>query len=361
MLGALFGRSQMRDDDQTYLSSSLETAKFFYYRGRGHLLRFLGNRVKWHIYPRLHLLPRFPDHVDIEGSSACNMKCPMCFTITDEYKDNVKLTHMKFDLFRKIVDECVEHGAFSIRLSWRGEPTLNPKFIEMARYAKSRGIKEVSSLTNLLKLTPAMFEELVDIQMDWLTISFDGLGETYNEIRAPADFDEAVAKIREFSVIKKRKRSRKPVIKIQGIWPAMKENPQEFYDTFRGIANQVAINPLLDYLRQDKEVVYRNNFTCPVLWQRLVIGADGKVSLCIHDELSHHTVGDVARQSLYDIWNGPELKMAREVHLRHAGVERYAACRECFLPRASETVSAKIGQRLVVINNMVNRPDVVGK
>jgi len=361
MLGALFRRTEMRDDDQTYLSSSLETAKFFYYRGRGHLLRFLDNRMKWHVYPRLRLLPTFPDHVDIEASSACNMKCPMCFTITDEYKDNVKLTHMKFDLFRKIVDECVVRGVFSIRLSWRGEPTLNPKFVEMARYAKNRGIKEVSSLTNLLKLTPAMFEELVEIQMDWLTISFDGLGDTYNEIRAPAKFDEAVAKVRAFSEIKKKKRSLKPVVKIQGVWPAVKENPQEFYDTFRGIANQVAINPLLDYLRNDKEVVYRNNFTCPVLWQRLAIGADGKVSLCIHDEMSHHIVGDVNEQSIYDIWNGPELKAAREAHLRHAGIANYVACQQCFLPRASETVSAQVGDRLVAVHHMVNRPDVVGK
>lgn len=206
-----------------------------------------------------------------------------------------------------------------------------------------------------------MFEELVEIQMDWLTISFDGLGDAYNEIRAPAKFDEAIAKIREFSEIKKRKRSLKPVAKIQGIWPAVKENPKEFYDAFQGIADQVAVNPLLDYLRNNHEIVYRDNFTCPVLWQRLAAGADGKVSLCIHDELSHHIVGDVNNQSIHDIWNGPELTAARQAHLRHAGIERDAAYRECFLPPASETVSAQVGQRLVVINNMVNRPDVVGK
>jgi len=90
----LFKRSEMRDDDQTYLSSLGESVCFIYHRGRGHLLRFLRNRVKWHIYPRLHLLPSFPDHVDIEASSACNMRCPMCFTITEEYKTNVTYGHI---------------------------------------------------------------------------------------------------------------------------------------------------------------------------------------------------------------------------------------------------------------------------
>lgn len=357
----LFNRFEMRDDDQTYLSSLGESVRFIYYRGKGHLLRFLQNRVKWHIYPRLHLLPKFPDHVDIEASSACNMRCPMCFTITEEYEKNVKLTVMKLDLFKKIVDECVEHRAFSIRLSWRGEPTLNPNFVEMARYAKARGIKEVSSLTNALKLTPTMFEELVDIGLDWLTISFDGMGETYNRIRKPAKFEDAVEKIRAFHEIKKRKRSFKPVVKIQGVWPAVKENPQAFYDTFRGIVDQVAINPLLDYLRKDSGIVYRKNFTCPVLWQRLAIGAEGKVSLCIHDELSHHIVGDVVKQSIYEIWNGVLLRMAREAHLKHVGVQKYKACAECFLPRASQPVTASLGGRIVTVKNMVNRPDVVGQ
>ncbi len=357
----LFSRSDMRDDDQTYLSSLWESARFVYYRGKGHLFRFVRNRIKWHIYPRFHILPKFPDHVDIEASSACNMRCPMCFTITDEYKTNVKLTVMKFDLFKKIVDECVEHGAFSIRLSWRGEPTLNPKYVEMARYAKTRGIKEVSSLTNALKLTPAMFEELVDVGMDWLTISFDGMGETYNRIRAPAKFDEAVAKIRIFHEIKERKGSVKPVVKIQGVWPAVKEDPQGFYDTFRDIVDQVAVNPLLDYLRKDSEIVYRKDFTCPVLWQRLAIGADGKVPLCIHDELSHHIIGDVNRQSIYDIWNGPLLREAREAHLTHVGVQKYKACAECFLPRASQPVTATVSGRTMTIENMVKRPDVVGQ
>ena len=352
--------SDMRDNDQTALSSLLESARFVYYRGKGHMLRFIRNRIRWHIYPQLRRLTPFPDHVDIEASSACNMRCPMCFTTTQAFKTNVTLTLMKFELYRKIIDECARHGAFSIRLSWRGEPTLNPRFVDMVRYAKARGIKEVSSLTNALKLTPAMFEALIDADMDWLTISFDGMGETYNRIRAPATFDEAVAKIREFHAIKQRKRSRKPVVKIQGIWPAIKDDPQAFYETFRGIVDQVSVNPLLDYLRKDEDIVYRKQFTCPVLWQRLAVGADGKVSLCIHDEISHHVIGDLNQQTIAELWNGPALREAREAHIKHLGVKRYKACAECFLPRASQPELATVDGRTVAVQQMVNRPDVVG-
>ena len=353
----------MRDNDQTYMSSAFESARFMFYRGRGHMARYLLNRTRWHVYPRFRMLTGFPDHVDIETCSACNMRCPMCFTITDAYKTNVNLAVMRFDLFKKIVDECVENGAFSIRLSWRGEPTLNPRFVQMARYAKMAGIKDVSSLTNLLRLTPEMFEELVDVQMDWLTISFDGMGETYNRIRAPAKFDEAVEKIRQFSEIKKKRKSKKPVVKVQGVWPAVKEDPQAFYDLFRGVVDQVAVNPLLDYLRKDDrgQIVYREKFTCPILWQRLAVGADGLVSLCIHDELSHHVIGNVNEQSIREIWNGPGLAAARRAHIGHKGVEEYSACQECFLPRASERMTMRIENRLIAVEKMINRPDVVGE
>ena len=60
----LFNRSNMRDNDQSYLISASESLKFNYYRAKGHLFRYLGNRIKWHMYPRLHVLPSFPDHVD---------------------------------------------------------------------------------------------------------------------------------------------------------------------------------------------------------------------------------------------------------------------------------------------------------
>ena len=81
----------------------------------------------------------------------------------------------------------------------------------MTRYAKEKGILEVSTLTNGLRLNPEQFEEMVDAGLDWLTISFDGMGETYERIRKPAKFDDAVEKIRQYDAIKKRRGTQKPV------------------------------------------------------------------------------------------------------------------------------------------------------
>lgn len=341
-------------------SGFLKHLGFHWKRGRGHPLRYLWNRVRWHWYPRFRIAGRAPDHVDLELSSSCNMKCPMCYTVTGAFKKNVPHQNMDFALFRRIVDELARHGVYSIRLSWRGEPTLNPHFMACVRYAKEKGIPEVDSLTNALRLTPAMFEELVDLQMDWLTVSFDGTGETYERIRRPARFEEMVEKIRCFSEIKRRKRSVKPVVRLQGVWPAIAEDPERYFSTFEPLVDEVSVNTLLDYLHNDVEIQYLKNFTCPVPFQRLVIGSDGRAFMCINDELGREPVGDARTQPIGEIWTGPAMARIRATHIRCKGVETLAPCRDCYQPRVTEPVPVRVGNRVIVLDQLSGRPQQVG-
>lgn len=335
--------------------------RFHLARGHGHLLRYAWNRVRWHIYPRLRLAGTYPDHVDLELSAVCNMKCPMCYTTTDAFKVAVPHVNMDFDLFRKVVDELAAHRVYSIRLSWRGEPTVNRHFVECVRYAKTAGIREVDSLTNALRLTPAMFEELVDLRMDWLTISFDGTGATYEKIRKPAKYDEMVAKISEFAAIKRRKRSVKPVVRIQGVWPAIAEDPERYFATFEPIVDEVSVNTLLDYLHNDHGIQYIPNFTCPVPFQRLVIGSDGRAFMCINDELGRVPIGDARTQSVREIWNGEPMRRVRETHRRCQGTQTYAPCHDCYQPRLTTKVPQHVGHRTIHLEDLVGRPQAIGK
>jgi len=344
-----------------YLSPFWKTLMFHYGRGQGHLLRYAKNRFRWHYGPRLNWVGDFPDHVDLELASVCNMKCPMCYTVTEEFKDQVPAKVLDFDLFKRLVDECAAHRVFSLRLSFRGEPTLHPRFVECARYAKARGIPEISSLTNALKLTAPMFAELVDMQFDWLTISFDGLGKTYDEIRKPATFEGMVARIREFRAIRDRKRSRKPVLRIQTVWPAIREDPQAFYDLFEPIVDQVCYIPLHDYLHKDSQIEYLEDFTCPVPWQRLVVSSDGRILMCINDELGRHIVGDTRQQSLKEIWNSEAVRAVRQTHLRGEGYRKLVPCKACNMPRRTAMVSHTIRGKAWLVEEVVGRPQEIGR
>lgn len=350
----------MKINKDQVIPSRLNKLKFDYKRGSGHLFAYLMNRFRWHYYPRFRHVARFPDHVDIEISSACDMKCPMCYTITDEFKTHIKKKFMELDLFKKIIDECVKYGTYSIRISLRGEPFIHEHVVEMIRYAKDNGIKEVSSLTNNLAMTPALFKDVMDAGLDWLTISFDGLGKTYEWIRKPAGFEESYEKIKEYKRLKMKGHSWKPVIKIQTVWPAIKDNAKEYFNAFEPYVDDIAINPLIDYLHKDEDIAYEDNFICPVLYQRLAISSDGIVLLCSNDEFNEHTIGNVNTETIYSIWHGEKLKKAREIHERHEGVKLLAPCKQCYLPRKTKPVTGYVGHKKIVIDKYINRPDEVG-
>ena len=344
-----------------YLSSKLDFFKFNLKRGKGHLFSYLMDRFRWNFYPRIRHVSTFPTHIDLELSSACNLNCPMCYTTTDEFKKNVERTSMQFDLFKKVVDECTKYKShYSIRLSWRGEPFLNPKAFEMIEYAKKKGIKEVSTLTHGGFLDPDKFEKLIDLGLDWLTISTDGVGEQYEKIRAPLNFDEHLKKIKEYKAIKKRRNTTKPIIKIQGVWPAVEKSPDEYYNTFAPLADQVVASPLIDYLRMDTEREYIKDFVCPVLYERLTIGSDGKAYLCYNDEMSSTVVGDINSEKVFDVWHGDKLEKAREIHLKHMGVTELAPCKFCMYPRATKKEKKSVNKKNINVENYTNRPQKIG-
>jgi len=318
-------------------------------------------RRLWTELPITRTVREYPLLLDIELASACNLKCPMCYTITEEFKTKVAKGLIDWDLFRKIIDE-VKGKVFAVRLSLRGESTLHKKFIDCIRYCKEAGIKEISTLTNGSKLRGDYLKDVVHAGIDWITISIDGTGKTYEKIRKPIKFEEICENLRQIKIFKNENNLIKPVIKVQGIWPAVRENPELYYNTFSELADLVAFNPLIDYLRNDHHIDYEEGFSCPQLYQRLVIGSDGRVMMCSNDEDSAQVVGDANRQTIHEIWHSPELFKIRTIHEKPQGFKEIPICKKCYYPRKTEiNESAKVNDRIILINNYTHRAQVVGK
>ncbi len=318
-------------------------------------------RQEWFDFPQAKKIREYPLQVDLELSSACNLKCPMCYTITDEFKNNVSRQFMDFDLVKRIIDE-VAGKVYALRLSWRGEATLHPNFIEIIQYAKSSGIKEVSFLTNAGKLDLDFFVKIANAGADWISISIDGTGETYNNIRKPLKFEETLAKIKAIKEYKDINGLIKPVIKIQSIWPAIRQNPEEYYNTFAPYVDLIAFNPLIDYLHNDSEILYEDNFSCPQLYERVFVSSTGEVVLCNGDENGNYIIGNADNETIYDIWHGEKLNKIRDLHRQKDGFMSMDICRRCFYPRkTAPNESAIVNGREVVIENYINRQQEVGK
>jgi radical SAM protein with 4Fe4S-binding SPASM domain len=328
-------------------------------RGAGWEAEYAEYRRNWSRFAREQIVSDFPLLVDIELSSLCNLRCPMCYTITDEFKQQVNATRMDWALYTRIIDE-IGGKVPAIRLSLRGEATLHKRFIDAIRYAKDHGIKEVSTLTHGGKLTPEFFTRMVDAGIDWITISVDGVGATYEEVRKPLKFNDLLEKLKAMKRIKAERGLPRPVIKIQGIWPAIQVDPQGYYDTFEPLSDLVAFNPLIDYLSKDTEIEYLDNFSCPQQYQRLVIGADGRVMKCSNDEENREVIGDINTETVHQVWHGEKMQQTRELHKRPRGFMESAVCRKCYLPRKTEDEKAAIGNRTFIVQNYINRNQIIG-
>ncbi|MBM3566616.1 MAG: radical SAM protein, partial [Alphaproteobacteria bacterium] len=322
-------------------------------RGAGVEAAYAENRRQWSEYPKRQHVADYPLHVDLELASICNLRCPMCYTITEEFRRHVNAKLMDFDLFTRLVDECAAGGVYSIRLSFRGEAFLHPQFVKAVHYAKDKGIREVSTLTNGARIDESMFTEIMEAGIDWITFSIDGVGKTYEDIRRPNKFDRMVEKLSNFRKIRDAAGRAKPAIKVQSILPAIEADPQEFYGIFAPISDMVSANPLIDFMLDKSTMPKIPDFTCPQIYQRLVIGADGLAMMCSNDENGEHLVGDANKQTLLEIWRGPTMTRVREIHQRHRGAAELAPCAKCYLPLAVAETEVQVGTRTVIAEKYV--------
>ncbi len=272
-----------------------------------------------------------PLSIDIEIAAICDLACPHCsreFLVTPDKLIN-------FDLYTSIIDQAVKLDVPSVKLIWRGEPLLHPKVKELIQYAKQSGIIEVIINTNATNLDEKKANELIDSGLDQLIYSFDGgTKETYEKMRPGRfkknKFEDVYNNIKNFSKIKKKRKSKFPITKIQMI---MTKDTRNEIDNFHRIFNDIiddvtvtqynerggSINDLGEEIR-DKILRYLNKNNLPLttpymvdidnnifvslkrkpceqIYQRLMVTYSGRVGMCCHDWGARHGIGYLSEEA----------------------------------------------------------------
>jgi len=200
-------------------------------------------RRKWKENPRDRVVGHFPIHLDIEATNACNLRCTMC-PRTDMVRSGVfwKLQSFDFDAYKRLIDEGVQHGLCSVKFNILGEPMLNPRLVEMIEYAKQAGVIDTMFNTNATRLDEDMSRRLIGSGLDKLLFSFDSpYRDTYNRIRAGADYDKVLANIRRFVGIRDETGSVTPFTRVLMVVTDENKDEQEaFRELFEPIVDAVA-------------------------------------------------------------------------------------------------------------------------
>lgn len=291
-------------------------------------------RRKWTHNPQKFILENLPLHVDVEPTSLCNLRCPMCQSVRAKNAGSPEFEReglMEMSLFRKVIDDISDGeggGTQAIKLSCRGEPLLHPNLVEMVRYAKQRNILEVAFNTNGVLLTKELSEQLLDAGLDCLFFSFDAATkETYEKIRIGAEYEPVLHNIRKFVSLRNAKKAFGTMVRVGMVVTDVNQDETEaFLRLFEGIADLINFNKESRDMTKISENTVRDErngallnirehgFICSMPWQRLRVYWDGSIGLCCNDYWGAVSHLNVKEYSIEEIWKRLDIQRYRDAH-----------------------------------------------
>jgi len=295
--------------------------------------KFQEYRRKWRENPEKGIAGDFPLFLDIEVTSACNLKCPFCATT---YRGNkIKKGFMKFELLKKIIDEGMDLGLYGCKFNIRGEPLLHIEIDKFVKYAKDKGLIDVYFNTNAQLLDLEMSEKLIDAGLDRVSVSIEGYTkDVYEKYRYPGKFDILKKNIAGLINQKAKKNVIHPKIRIQSVLiPELINDLENYKNYWNDYAGEISY---LDYKEmKEKQYGIESAWVCPELWQRMGIFWDGTIIPCNHDDDALLRLGNANETSIKKCWNSEELNRIRRMHVERLS-HKIKACDGCYL-RDSET------------------------
>jgi len=289
---------------------------------------FMEYRRKWVEWPRDFYLGDFPLFIDIETTSACNLRCPFCATTWRAEK--IKKGFVKFDIVKKIIDEGFENGLYGVKFNVRGEPLLHPEIDKFIRYAKKKGLKDVYFNTNGMLLTEEVSKKLIDAGLDRISISFEGhTKDVYEKYRVGARYETVLGNIENLQLLKSKLSVKYPRIRIQTVMlPDIKCDFEAYRKFWIRRVDEVGFLDYKDMKNKKRGIQYP--WACPQIWQRMCVFWDGTILPCNHDDDALLALGNAGDISIKEAWHSEKLNAVRDAHKK--GVSHtIPACNGCYL------------------------------
>lgn len=288
-------------------------------------------------------LNSYPLCLFICPGNICNLKCKLCPTGLNQ--EGRKKGFMKFEDFKKIIDECGPY-LYDIQLYNWGEPFLNKDLIKMARYAKQKyGIRIIIS-SNLMVLDDKMIKDIIDSEIDMLIFSLHGISnESLEKYQTGTDPKKVFSNVLKLIKLKEKQNKTKPI--IQWHFVVNKYNEEEI-KLAEKLSKEYRINQLslvklapnfrTIHLKNEKErfeelkkwnpknekhsfynyktgkrKFFEPNCTWP--WFSSSINWNGSVSPCCGLWYEKYDFGNCLKSSFKNVWNNQKYQNARKAIL----------------------------------------------
>jgi radical SAM protein with 4Fe4S-binding SPASM domain len=267
---------------------------------------------------------------------------------------------MDLSLFKKVVMQCQEFGISDISLHTIGEPLLHPHIIDIIKITKESNLKVLLS-TNALLLDKQISEAIITSGLDFIRYSIEGIDKSsYEQIRCGSNFERVMSNIAYFKKIRDSQ-GRSPYITINSImmksllgtvadfYRLWGKFADEIYFTYIGNFNQIPHEEIKNEVLKEEPPLKRR--PCYMLWETMVVQWDGKVSACCMDFENELIVGDINKNTLWEIWESDIYNKIRQYHLKRE-FNPISLCKRCDAGNRSTVMELfKLNQSLLKLKN----------
>jgi pyruvate-formate lyase-activating enzyme len=294
---------------------------------------------RWKQYPLQDIVEEVPIQLDIETTTVCNLRCPMCWHSSPE--TSPVALHMPYEFYQHIIDEFADKGGTAVKLMYRGDPLVTRNIEHWIQYASERGVQPRFN-TNGILLTPEKSKRLIETGLHQAIFSIDShLPEEYERIRISApgkkgDFQRVLANVRDLARIREEMCADYPIIEVSRVdLPETRESAGDFREFWleNGADYVSFVDPNDWTMGKMGQMLVSDQFCCEMPWQRMFVLADGVATACCGDTYQQFPLAQImtAREisGLEEKLAGtietqkPEEKVEVEV-IRDKKLEKYA-------------------------------------
>jgi radical SAM protein with 4Fe4S-binding SPASM domain len=301
--------------------------------------KWMDYRKRWADASKMETLESFPLFVRFETQFKCNSHCPKCVHGHDDLRaDYGYKEYLPFETFKRLVDECDEHGCPSVGMSQTNEPLLDPDLMDRISYVSSKkNIMDIHLNTNASLLTEELSKRILDTSVTRLCFSIDALTEaTYNKVRRGLNFKQVIQNIETFLALREKRGQAIPTVRVSFL---LQEDNEHELDAFKeywvdkvdyvSVQRYVPISPFNDDRSHAIGLAPTHGEQhCSYTYESLFVHGDGTVVPCAAHRARHISVGNINKNSLYEIWHSDGLNELRQA-IKSGNLENTRLCSTC--------------------------------
>jgi hypothetical protein len=278
--------------------------------------------------------------------------------------------YMDPTLYRELLAECADLGVSSIKLNYRGEPSLHPDIVDFVRRASDSGFPDIMMNTNGnggARTNPDLFAELVEAGITDLMFSVDACDpDSYRRQRVGGSWDILLHSV-ESAVNKRAAGAGAPDCRIRASVVRTHLNASDvdsgrmesFWRDKMGV-DWMSISECYfpagashQWKAAEWAELTAQEFQCPDPFRRMVVTWDGQHTMpCCQGftlEIDGGAVGTRAgkrRQSLRAAWTSTNFDRLRAAHRQRRwdrdGAEGEPICRNCAVTKKPTPIAVQV-------------------